>query len=247
MKISILYLGKNKYKKYSKDNHKKIFELFDKNNIKYKIIYNTKDENTTMYSGLSQVTDFYEGIGKCKYDNFIKLRTDLFLSDIVILDILNSLINYDNNYTIAYSNEIFYDKKNKIINKCIIQKTIIKSEKKKEGMNELILISNKKNINNSKIVKTLKKMPDRYQKIGNRAWRLVFNNNLIISKLGSFWQIRDTVTSYKPDINENIVAYICYKHLLEKQLRNKNKIIEHKINTYTNALIFYDKILKINK
>ena len=116
MKISILILGKNKYKKYSKDNHKKLFKLLDINNIKYEIIYNTKDENTTMYSGLSQVTDFYEGIVNCKYDNFIKLRTDLFLSDIVILDILNSLINYDNNYTIAYSNEIFYNKRNKIIN-----------------------------------------------------------------------------------------------------------------------------------
>lgn len=116
MKISILILGKNKYKDYSIDNHKKLFELFDKNNIKYEIIYNTKDENTTIYSGLSQVTDFYQGIIKCKYNNFIKLRTDLFLSDIVILDILNSLINYDNNYTIAYSNEIFYNKRNKIIN-----------------------------------------------------------------------------------------------------------------------------------
>ena len=81
---------------------------------------------------MSQVTDFYKGIEKCKYDNFIKLRTDLFLSDIVILDILNSLINYDNNYTIAYPDEIFYDKKNIIKNKCIIQKTIIKSEKKKK-------------------------------------------------------------------------------------------------------------------
>ena len=245
MKISILYLGKNKYKKYSKDNHKKLFKLLDINNIKYEIIYNTKDENTTMYSGLSQVTDFYEGIVNCKYDNFIKLRTDLFLSDIVILDILNTLINYDNNYTIAYSNEIFYDKKNKIINKCIIQKTIIKSEKKKEGMNELILISNKKNINDSKIVKTLKKMPDRYQKIGNRAWRLVFNNDLIISKLGSFWQIRDTITSYNQDINENLVAYICYKHLLEKQLQSKNKINQQKINIFKNALNLYEKILNI--
>lgn len=245
MKISILILGKNKYKDYSIDNHQKLFKLFDKNNIKYEIIYNTKDKNTTIYSGLSQVTDFYEGIEKCKYDNFIKLRTDLFLSDIVILDILNSLIEYDNNYTIAYSNEIFYDKKNKIINKCIIQKTIIKSKKKKEGMNELILISNKKNINDSKIVKTLKKMPDRYQKIGNRAWRLVFNNDLIISKLGSFWQIRDTITSYNQNINENLVAYICYKHLLEKQLQSKNKINEQKINIFKNALNLYEKILNI--
>ena len=88
-------------------------------------------------------------------------------------------------------------------------------------------------------------MPDRYQKIGNRAWRLVFNNDLIISKLGSFWQIRDTITSYNQNINENLVAYICYKHLLEKQLQSKNKINEQKINIFKNALNFYEKILNI--
>lgn len=252
MKISILILGKNKYKDYSIDNHQKLFKLFDKNNIKYEIIYNTKDKNTTIYSGLSQVTDFYEGIEKCKYDNFIKLRTDIYISDIILLDIFNTIINYNKKYTISYGNKIFLNENNEIEYKCEIQEKKSINKKKREGMNDLIIISNKKNLKSHHILETFKEMPHRFRRNGNKAFKKIFKKNIyntkkIINKAGLIWHIRDGIFNYKKkNVNQNLIAYVNYKQLLNQQLLkvNKNKIVKEKINLYKNAENFYANKLK---
>ena len=255
MKISILILGKNKYKDYSIDNHQKLFKLFDKNNIKYEIIYNTKDKNTTIYSGLSQITDFYEGIGKCKYNNFIKLRTDIYISDIVLLDIFNTITNYNKKYTISYGNKIFFNKNNEIEYKCEIQEKKFINKKKGEGMNDLIIISNKKNLKSHHILETFNEMPHRFRRNGNKAFKKIFKKNIyntkeITNKAGLIWHIRDGIFNYKKiNVNQNLIAYVNYEKLLKQQLQkvNKNKIVKEKINTYKNTINYYEQILKIKK
>ena len=102
--LAIIYIGiKNEEKdKIGKKNHEILFNLLEKNNIKYKIYDFTFNEPFHEKTNISQIKNFFHALKNTNENLIIKLRYDILIYENSFEILLNTIIDFINQKNYGY-------------------------------------------------------------------------------------------------------------------------------------------------
>lgn len=224
--IAFIYIGEPRFQKLGKHNHKMIFDKLKELNIKFNIYDFTSKKRITKYTGLSQVTNFFNSIEKTNEHILVKMRTDMYMSDEIKLNIIKNIqeIIKDNSKVFGYKGK----------NKELKQK-YKKSEDSVFGDYVIIIHRNNINYDKDNIYKEIKN--NRIRDAGHRCFPLMIKNKESIYKIfGKIFPIRIKMTIKNQ--NMNLIIYYYYVKLYEfsKQVINPSEKRKNITLDYKNTI-----------
>ena len=215
--VAFIYIGEPRFKKMGKHNHKYLYRKLNKENIKYKVYNFTSKKRTHKFSGISQLMNFYNALDKTKEDIIVKMRTDIFMEELamdqIILDIKESLKNNLKIFGYKGKGGIGYIHLTDNINNPV------------KFLNDYILIINRNNVKIKKknsILKMINKKPNKYKNGGHKTFPLMMKDKSNVNlRFGGMNLIREKVPI--GEMNAEIIA----NHFIKKmELGKQNKILK---------------------
>ena len=232
--LAIIYIGiKNEEKdKIGKKNHEILFNLLEKNNIKYKIYDFTFNEPFHEKTNISQIKNFFHALKNTNENLIIKLRYDILIYENSFEILLNTIIDFINQKNYGYflggCCKTYMDNNFTYIDNII--------DNSSSPVNDWIIMINKEYIISKK--KALTIINNKRIKNGNKTWQLLLKDNIqIVNRILKIYLIR----IIPKDINDISIIIKFYRYQL------KHKYIGVKFNDkIDNCYKMIDYFRKLN-
>lgn len=211
--IAFVYIGEPRFEKMCHHNHKYLYEKLNKENINYKVYNFTSKKRIHEFSGISQIMNFYNALDKTKEDIIVKMRTDIFMEELamdqIVLDLKESLKN---------NIKIFGYKGKGGVGNISITNNINSPDK---FLHDFIIIIHRNNVKikeKNDILKMINKKPGKY-KGGHKSHPLIMKDKSNVNfRFGGINLIRKKVGIKK--MNPEIIALHFKKHLEHGRIRS---------------------------
>ena len=232
--LAIIYIGiKNEEKdKIGKKNHEILFNLLEKNNIKYNIYDFTFTEPFHEKANVSQIKNFFYALKNTNENLIIKLRYDILIYENSFEILLNTIIDFINQknygYFIGGCCKTYMDNNFTYIDNII--------DNSSSPVNDWIIMINKECILSNK--KALTIINNKKIKNGNKTWQLLLKDNIqIVNRTLKIYLIR----IIPKDINDISIIIKFYRYQL------KHKYIGEKFKEkISNSIKMIDYFKKLN-
>ena len=205
--IAFVYTGEPRFEKMGTHNHKYLYQKLNKENINYKVYDFTSKKRTHEFGGISQLMNFYSALDKTKEDIIVKMRTDIFMEELamdqIVLDLKESLKN---------NLKIFGYKGKGGVGNISITNNINSPEK---FLHDYIIIIHRNNVKikeKNDILKMMNKRPGKYEAGGHKTFHIMMKDKSNVNfRFGSMNLIREKVWIRK--MNPEIIAFHFRKYL----------------------------------
>ena len=242
--IAFVYIGEPRFEKMGTHNHKYLYQKLNKENINYKVYNFTSTKRTHEFGGISQIMNFYNALDKTKEDIIVKMRTDIFMEELtmdqIVLDIKESLKN---------NLKIFgYKGKGGVGN--ISNENNINSPEK--FLHDYIIIIHRNNVKikeKDDILKIMTNKPKKYESGGHKTFPYMMKDKSNVNfRFGGMNLIREKIRL--KNMNPEIIAFHFKKKIKNWQIRStllilfdiiKNKKHDNNLSVVINDLNNYSK------
>ena len=249
--IAFIYTGEPRFEKMGTHNHKYLYRKLDKENINYKVYNFTSTKRTHESSGISQIMNFYNAFDKTKEDIIVKMRTDIFMEELtmdqIVLDLKVSLKNnlkifgYKGKGGVGFIN---------IINNI---------NSPGNFLHDFIIIIHRNNVIKEKddILKIMTNKPKKYESGGHKTFPYMMKDKSNVNfRFGGMNLIREKIRL--KNMNPEIIAFHFKKKIKNWQIRstllilfdiikNKNKKNDNNLSDVINSLNSYSKFVGYNE
>ena len=244
--IAFVYTGEPRFEKMGTHNHKYLYQKLNKENINYKIYNFTSTKIVHEVSGISQIMNFYNALDKTKEDIIVKMRTDIFMEELtmdqIVLDIKESLKN---------NLKIFGYKGKGGVGNISITNNINYPEK---FLHDYIIIIHRNNVKikeKNDILKIMTNKPKKYEAGGHKTFHIMMKDKSNVNfRFGGMNLIREKIRL--KNMNPEIIAFHFRKHLGHGTIRStllilfdiiKNKKNDNNLSDVINSLNSYSKFV----